>query len=95
MLGAHVSGMIVDRFAIAMLVRPDKEASMSRLQGGRIPTGEDDQFEGIAAENDNINTVGRLTAYEWELKKAMSLKEGTDCARSRGGRQLKPKLVAV
>lgn len=85
----------VDRYAIAMLVRPYKEAPMTRLQGGRIPTLEDDQYEGIGITDDNTNSVGNLTAYEWELKKAMSLKEGTDCARSRGGRQLKPKLLAV
>jgi isopenicillin N synthase-like dioxygenase len=85
----------IDRYAIAMLVRPYKEAPMSRLKGGRIPTLEDDQCEGIEIVNDNANNVGNLTAYEWELTKAMSLKEGSDCARSRGGRQLKPKQVAV
>jgi hypothetical protein len=85
----------IDRYAIAMLVRPRKEASMSRLQGGRIPTVEDDRYEGIEIANGNANTDGNLTAHEWELKKAMSLKEGSDCARSRGGRQLKPKLAAI
>jgi isopenicillin N synthase-like dioxygenase len=81
----------VARFSVAMLVRPYKEATMRRLNGGRIPSVEDDEREGLATTEDNIST---LTAHEWELKKAMMLKEGKDCARSRGGRELKP-LIAV
>lgn len=82
----------VYRYACAMLVRPYKEATMGRLEGGRIPTVEDDQREGMEVAD---NTVSSLTAHEWELKKAMILKEGRDCARSRGGRELKSMPVVA
>ncbi|EEA22349.1 hypothetical protein PMAA_061270 [Talaromyces marneffei ATCC 18224] len=65
-----------DRYSVAMAVRPFMEASMGRLQGGRIPTAEDDRCEGIEIAIDNANTIGSLTAQEWELKKAMSLRDG-------------------
>ncbi|KAE8409305.1 oxidoreductase [Aspergillus pseudonomiae] len=75
----------LDRVSFAMLVRPCKEARMERLVGGYIPSVESDGEEGVVA----VGTGGGgMTAWEWELKKAMALKEGKDCARSRGGRDL-------
>ena len=82
-----------ERFSAAMLVRPYKEASMRRLVGGRIPSEEDDRREGIeTAEGDDI---GGLTAFEWETKKVAALRNGQDCAKSRGGRKLKPAAIVV
>jgi isopenicillin N synthase-like dioxygenase len=48
---------LVDRYSLALLIRPERDASMRRLVG-----------EGDEGEDDN------LTAWEWEVKKAMSLK---------------------
>jgi isopenicillin N synthase-like dioxygenase len=64
------------RHSIAYLIRPERNVSMRRLAGGRIPAVE----VGDAALD--------LTASEWEIKKAMSLKAGVDIARSRGGTAL-------
>lgn len=77
---------LVPRYSAAILTRPFKEAAMQRLSGGRIPSIEDDELEGLTTHDDGI---GSLTAWEWELKKAMMLTAGKDCARSRGGRELK------
>ncbi|KAL4941421.1 hypothetical protein BDV06DRAFT_236040 [Aspergillus oleicola] len=76
---------VLERVSFAMLVRPFKEAKMERLVGGSIPSFEKDREEGV--EDIGIGSGG-MTAYEWELKKAMALKAGSDCARSRGGRDL-------
>ncbi|KAL3474804.1 Clavaminate synthase-like protein [Aspergillus californicus] len=73
------------RVSFAMLVRPLKEARMERLVGGSIPSVQRDREEG--AEEVGVGIDG-MTAWEWELKKAMALREGRDCARSRGGRHL-------
>ncbi|KAL2822226.1 hypothetical protein BDW59DRAFT_163819 [Aspergillus cavernicola] len=73
------------RVSFAMLVRPFKEARMERLVGGSIPSVERDREEGM--EKIGVGIDG-MTAWEWELKKAMALKEGRDCARSHGGREL-------
>ncbi|KAL9106154.1 MAG: hypothetical protein Q9227_008802 [Pyrenula ochraceoflavens] len=54
---------LVERYSLAMLVRPEREASMKRLVGGE--TEEKDEGEG-------------LTAWEWEVKKAMALKREVD-----------------
>ena len=72
-----------ERISVAMLFRPDGEASMCRLTGGRIPSEEDDRKMGL----DGVAS-GVVTAAEWERKKAVALQEGKDCARSRGGREL-------
>lgn len=48
-----------DRYSFALLVRPEREASMRKLTGG----GED-------CEDSN------LTAWEWEVQKAMALTKG-------------------
>ncbi|OKL64267.1 hypothetical protein UA08_00933 [Talaromyces atroroseus] len=82
---------LVPRYSAAILTRPYKEAAMQRLAGGRIPTVEDDEREGLVIQDEGISS---LTAWEWELKKAMALKEGKDCARSRGGRELRAMDVA-
>lgn len=63
-----------ERFSLAILVRPEREASMRRLVG-----------EGEDGED------GNLTAWEWEVKKAMSLKRGDDVMQSKG---VKPVAVA-
>ena len=66
------------RFSVAYLVRPQRKVLMNRLIGGYIPSAAEDGKEELS-----------LTAEEWEKKKAMALKAGADCARSRGGRDLK------
>ncbi|KAI0839589.1 oxidoreductase [Hypoxylon sp. FL0890] len=61
----------LDRYSLALLVRPESEASMKRLIG-----------EGEDGEDDN------LTAWEWEVKKAMALVTGDEVVRSKGGGRL-------
>ncbi|KAH8719244.1 oxidoreductase [Phaeosphaeriaceae sp. PMI808] len=63
----------VDRYSLAILFRPERDASMRRLIGES--EGEDSQD-------------GNLTAWEWEVKKAMSLKRGDSVMESKGGRQI-------
>jgi isopenicillin N synthase-like dioxygenase len=58
-----------DRYSLAILVRPERDASMRRLVG-----------EGEDGED------GNLTAWEWEVKKAMALKRGDQVTKSRGGK---------
>lgn len=58
-----------DRYSLAILVRPERDASMRRLLG-----------EGEDSEDRN------LTAWEWEVKKAMALKRGDNVTESKGGR---------
>lgn len=59
----------VDRYSLAILVRPERNATMRRLVGD----GEDGE------DSD-------LTAWEWEVKKAMALKRGEAVMESKGGR---------
>jgi isopenicillin N synthase-like dioxygenase len=59
----------VDRYSLAILVRPERDASMRRLVG-----------EGEYGVN------GNLTAWEWEVKKAMALKRGDAVMESKGGK---------
>ena len=66
------------RYSIAYLIRPEKTISMKRLVGGYIPSAAKDGQEEIL-----------MSAEEWEMKKAMALKNGADCARSKGGREFK------
>ena len=79
-----------ERFSVALLFRPYKEASMERLTGCRIPSVEEDKRLGIQA----LGGVDGLNANEWELKKSMALRYGKDCAKSRGGRELRTVAVA-
>ncbi|KAK9778084.1 putative Fe2OG dioxygenase domain-containing protein [Seiridium cardinale] len=62
----------VDRYSLALLVRPQRNASMRRVIGNAA-TAED-------VEDEN------LTAWEWEVKKTMALKRGDAIAESKGGR---------
>jgi isopenicillin N synthase-like dioxygenase len=68
----------VPRYSLAYLVRPDGDAAMQRLagEGSLIPRLEQ-------GEEDN-----GLTAREWEIQKAIAIRSGRDCARSRGGREI-------
>ena len=72
------------RFSVAYLMRPERKVSMKRLVGGYIPTAAEDGKEEML-----------LSAEEWEMKKAMALKAGADCARSKGGRELKMVPIKV
>ena len=72
------------RFSVAYLMRPGRKVLMKRLVGGYIPTVAEDGTEELS-----------LSAEEWEMKKAMALKAGADCARSRGGRELEGLPVMV
>ena len=65
------------RFSVAYLIRPAKNVSMKRLVGTFIPSAAEDGVEELA-----------MNAGEWEMQKAMALKSGKDCSRSRGGREL-------
>ncbi|RYP08958.1 hypothetical protein DL764_001569 [Monosporascus ibericus] len=62
----------VDRYSLAILVRPERNASMMKRTGGEIGDMEDNG----------------LTAWEWEVKKAMSLARGAAVAQSKGGKPL-------
>jgi isopenicillin N synthase-like dioxygenase len=68
----------VSRYSLAYLVRPDGDMSMKRLSGGRslIPKLQEGEEE------------NQVTAREWEIAKAIAIKSGRDCARSRGGRAI-------
>lgn len=62
----------VDRYSLALLVRPERDASMRRLATkGR--DDEDDEDSG-------------LTAWEWEIKKSMALKKGNAVMKSEEGK---------
>jgi isopenicillin N synthase-like dioxygenase len=63
-----------DRLSLALLVRPDLNASMRRLAGG-------------SADDDGDGEDSQLTAWEWEVKKSMALMRGDGVAASKGGRQ--------
>lgn len=62
-----------DRLSLALLVRPERNASMKRLIGG-----EEEKDEG-----------SELTAWEWEVKKTMSYALGNAVVQSKGGKPLK------
>ncbi|KAK8042247.1 oxidoreductase [Apiospora rasikravindrae] len=61
----------VDRYSLAILARPERNASMRKLVDGLGDSGH--------GEDDS------LTAWEWEVKKAMSLKRGDAVTESTGG----------
>ena len=66
------------RISVAYLVRGKVSATMKRLVGGIIPSAKQDG-------EDDFN----VSVKEWEKRKQAAIKEGKDCARSRGGRELK------
>ena len=66
----------VERYSVAVLVRPHKEASLRRLVGGRIP------------KEEAVDDTNEVTAFEWERRKAMMMLAGTGCLTSRRGREL-------
>lgn len=78
----------VARYSVAILNRPHTKATLKRLSGGRISTAEDDEREGLMCQDDSLEN---LTTSDWE--KSMMLEAGQDCARNRGGRQLKKKII--
>ncbi|KAL1870706.1 hypothetical protein Daus18300_005026 [Diaporthe australafricana] len=63
-----------DRLSLALLVRPERNASMRRLVG--------------AGEEDDDDEGSGLTAWEWEVKKTMALTRGDSVMESKGGKQL-------
>ena len=62
---------LIDRYSLAILVRPERDASMRRMVGD--------------SKNDESNEGGDLTAWEWEVKKAMALKRGEVVTDSKSG----------
>ena len=68
----------VPRYSHAYLLRPDGNAPMKRLAGGKslVPPLEE-------GEEDNM-----MNAREWEAHKAVAIRQGRDNARSRGGKAL-------
>ncbi|KAF2794307.1 oxidoreductase [Melanomma pulvis-pyrius CBS 109.77] len=62
---------LVDRYSLAILVRPERNASMKRLVG-----------EPVEGEEDGEG----LSAWEWEVKKAMALTKGEAVMQSKGGK---------
>lgn len=60
----------VDRYSLAILFRPEREASMRDKTGGDAAGDVED---------------GNLTAWEWEVKKAMALARGDAVVQSKGG----------
>lgn len=65
-----------ERYSLALLVRPEKEASMRRLVG----LGEAIDTKAEDGED--------LKAWEWEVKKAMALKRENAVVQSTGGKRL-------
>ena len=59
-----------------------KSVSMRRLQSDMTPSAEEDGEKDID-----------IACEEWELNKSKALNAGADCARSRGGREIKPRSV--
>ncbi|KAK7751562.1 hypothetical protein SLS62_006512 [Diatrype stigma] len=62
----------VDRYSLALLVRPERDASMRSKIGDELEDTEDNN----------------LSAWEWEVKKAMSLSRKDAVMQSRGGEPL-------
>ena len=65
-------------------MRPAKTVAMKCLASEYIPSAAEDGVEELA-----------MNASEWEMQKAMALKSGKDCSRSRGGRELKTTATKV
>ena len=83
-----------DRYSVVLLSRPYYEARMQRMAGGRIPDAPT-EGEGDASRSgeDGAKDMAQITMREWELQKMAALKAGKDCAKSRGGVQMKPLAV--
>lgn len=64
-----------DRLSLALLVRPERNASMRRLVGSND-------------ENNDDGEDSQLTAWEWEVKKTTALMRGDAVAESKGGGQV-------
>ena len=67
----------VPKRSLAYLVRGNHKVSMKRLKSEKIPS---------AAEDGEVDMDA--SCEEWELSKNKALMAGTDCAKSRGGRDL-------
>ena len=65
----------VDRYSLAFLVRPEKNASMKAMLE---PVGLQDWM--ATSEKDRV-----MTAYEWEVEKVMAMKRGEYEVKSIGG----------
>lgn len=61
-----------DRLSLALLVRPEHNASMRKLVG-----------EGEEDESDST-----LTAWEWEVNRTMAFARGDAVVQSKGGKKL-------
>lgn len=72
------------RYSMAYLVRANKDVSMKRLASGLIPSAAEDQEEDVD-----------VSCEQWELEKSKALTAGADCARSRGGRDIKLPLSST
>lgn len=70
------------RHSVAYLVRGNHSVSMKRLRSDKIPS---------AAEDGETDLD--VSCEEWGLNKNRALEAGTDCARSRGGRELVGSMV--
>ncbi|KAI4603857.1 hypothetical protein KJ359_003679 [Pestalotiopsis sp. 9143b] len=64
-----------DRYSLALLVRPEREASMRKL------TGPGDSSQG----DRDVEDCGDLTAWEWEVRKAMALTRDATMVQSKEG----------
>ncbi|ETS74338.1 hypothetical protein PFICI_14204 [Pestalotiopsis fici W106-1] len=64
---------LFDRYSLALLVRPERDASMRKLTGSAKDSKDGD--------DDN----GDLTAWQWEVKKAMALTRDAAMVQSKGG----------
>lgn len=64
------------RYSVAYLIRPEQNASMKRLTGGYIPSADENGEKDVD-----------LTASEWEGKRMIALRDGTEIMESRGGRE--------
>lgn len=61
-----------DRLSLTLLVRPERNAGMKRLLSGN---DDDDGGDGEDSQ---------LTAWEWEVKKAMALTRDDSVSKSKG-----------
>ena len=69
------------RYSIAYLVRANRSVSMKRLQSDKILSAGEDGYVDL-----------NLSCGDWEVNKNKALMTGADCARSRGGRDLRPAM---
>ena len=72
------------RFSVAYVMRPGKSVPMKRLASRLIPSAAEDGVAELA-----------VSAIKWQMQKAMALKSGKDCSRSRGGRELRDTAIGV